>query len=58
MDAPLKQVDEHTDADAYLEYPPDLEQYLPPALWRRLSSGKPQRELLVQANVRLRSLLY
>jgi class 3 adenylate cyclase/tetratricopeptide (TPR) repeat protein len=58
MDAPLKQVEEHADADAYLEYSPDLEHYLPSALWRRLSSGKPQRELLVQANVRLRSLLY
>ena len=49
---------QNPEAEVRLEYPPDLEQYLPPALWRRLSGGKPRRELLVQANVRLRSLLY
>lgn len=42
----------------HLDYPADLENYLPPALWRRLSSGKPNRELLIRVNVRLRSLIY
>lgn len=38
------------------EFPPDLEVYLPPSLWRNLSSGEPQRILLVQALDRLRSI--
>ncbi len=59
QDKPQQQdLKQNPEAEIRLEYPPDLEQYLPPALWRRLSSGKPRRELLVQANVRLRSLLY
>lgn len=41
-----------------LEFPADLEQYLPPDLWRKLSSGEPQRRLLIQALDRLRSLVY
>lgn len=41
-----------------LELPAELETYLPPDLWRKLSKGKPQRKLLTRALDRLRSLLY
>ncbi|MBL7163949.1 MAG: adenylate/guanylate cyclase domain-containing protein [Anaerolineales bacterium] len=41
-----------------LEFPVDIESYLPPDLWRKLSSGQPQRRLLIQALDRLRSLRY
>ncbi len=41
-----------------LEYPAHIENYLPPDLWRKLSSGKPQRRLLIKALDRLRSLVY
>jgi len=40
------------------EIPADLEIYLPPDLWRKISRGKPQRKLLIQAHDRLRSLRY
>jgi class 3 adenylate cyclase/tetratricopeptide (TPR) repeat protein len=40
------------------EIPADLDIYLPPDLWRKLSRGKPQRKVLIQAHDRLRSLLY
>ncbi len=41
-----------------LKFPPDIEKYLPPDLWRKLASGDPQRRLLIQALDRLRSLVY
>lgn len=41
-----------------VELPADLETYLPPDLWRKLSKGKLQRKLLLQALDRLRSLHY
>jgi len=40
------------------ELPAEIESYLPPDLWRKLSSGEPQRRLLIQALDRLRSLVY
>jgi class 3 adenylate cyclase/tetratricopeptide (TPR) repeat protein len=40
------------------DIPADLETFLPPDLWRKLSRGKPQRKVLIQAHDRLRSLLY
>ena len=41
-----------------LDLPADLELYLAPDLWRKLSRGTPQRGALIQAQDRLRSLRY
>jgi len=43
---------------AKIKLPAELETYLPPDLWRKLSKGKSQSKLLLQAHDRLRSLQY
>ena len=41
-----------------LELPPDLQLYLPPDLWRKISGGKPRRGGLIKAHDGLRSTLF
>lgn len=41
-----------------LTFPPELERYLPPHVWRKLADGVPPRGVLLNTLDRLRSLLY